>query len=91
MRQATAGEFEVAIREMEDLDNLSSFMRRMIEMRLQKETHASHFGEATERFIEACRNIANDTKSPRLAGLVKRLFEGTAIASELTPHSTAAI
>lgn len=91
MRQATAGDFEAAIREMEDLDKLRRFMRRMIEMRLQNETYASHFGEATERFVEACRTIASDTASPRLAGLVKRLFEGTALASELTPQRPAAI
>ena len=91
MRQATAEDFETAIREMDDLDNLHRFMRRMIEMRLQKGTYDSHFGGATERFVDACRTIASDTASPRLAGLVKRLFEGTALASELTPKQNAAI
>lgn len=91
MRQATAGDFETAIREMEDLDKLRRFMRRIIEMRLQKGTYDSHFGGATERFVEACRIIASDTASPRLAELVKRLFEGTALASELIPQQPAAI
>ena len=91
MRQATAGDFETAIREMEDLDKLRRFMRRMIEMRLQKGTYDSHFGSSTERFVEACRIIASDTTSPRLAELVKRLFEGTALASELIPQQPAAI
>lgn len=85
MSQATAGDFEAAIREMEDLDKLRRFMRRMIEMRLQKGTYDSHFGGATERFVDACRIIAGDTSSPRLAGLVKKLFESTALATELTP------
>lgn len=82
MKRATAADFEVAIREM-DLDKLRRFMRRMIEMRLQRQTYDPHFGAATERFVEACRAIANDGASPRLAGLIKRLFEGTSIASEL--------
>jgi hypothetical protein len=83
MRRATAADFEAAIRDMEDLDQLRSFMRRMIEMRFQRETFDPHFGSATERFIEACRTIANDATSPRLARLIKRLFEGTALAAEL--------
>ena len=82
MKRATAANFEVAIREMAP-DKLGRFMRRMIEMRLQRQTYDPHFGTATERFVEACRAIANDAASPRLAGLIKRLFEGTAIASEL--------
>lgn len=88
MRRATAKDFETAIREMEDLDKLRRFMRRMIEMRLQRETYDCHFGTATERFVEACRTIASDAASPRLASLIQRLFDGTALASELTPQST---
>lgn len=82
MKRATAADFEVAIREM-DLDKLRRFMRRMIEMRLQRQTYDPHFGAATQRFVEACRAIASDATSPRLSGLIKRLFEGTALASEL--------
>lgn len=85
MRRATASDFEAAIRDIEDLDQLRRFMRKMMEMRLQRETYDPHFGSATERFIEACRSIANDAASPRLAGLIKRLFEGTALAAELAP------
>jgi hypothetical protein len=85
MRQATAADFEAAIRNIVDLDQLRRFMRRMMEMRLQRQTYDPHFGTATERFVEACRTIANDTASPRLASLIKHLFEGTALASELSP------
>ncbi|MFA6310991.1 MAG: P-loop NTPase fold protein [Sterolibacterium sp.] len=90
MRRATAGDFEIAIREMEDLDKLRRFMRRMIEMRLQRATYDPHFGKATDHFVEACRTIANDTASPRLAGLIKRLFSRPTLASELAPqlHAT---
>lgn len=89
MKRATAADFELAIREM-DLDKLRRFMRRMIEMRLQRQNYVPHFGSATERFVEACRAIANDAASPRLAGLIKRLLDGTVIASELEEPREAA-
>lgn len=84
MKGATAADFESAIRNME-IEKLRRFMRRMIEMRLQRQTYDLHFGTATERFVEACRTIGNDPASSRLAGLIKRLFAGTALASELSP------
>ena len=83
LRQATAADFEAAIREMMDLDQLARFMHHMIRMRIDRETNDANFGTATERFVEACRAIAQDTASPRLASLVRRLFEGTPLASEL--------
>lgn len=90
MRQATAADFETAIRETEDLDEFRRFMQRMIEMRLRRATYDPHFGTATERFVEACRTITIDTESPRLAELIRRLFDGTTLASELGPQSHAA-
>lgn len=82
MKRGTAAEFETAIRTME-IDKLRRFMRRMIEMRLRRQTYDPHFGTATERFVEACRAIANDTESRRLGALIKRLFAETALASDL--------
>jgi len=90
LRRATAADFEATIREMEDLDKLRCFMRQMIKMRLQSATYDPHFGTATQRFVEACRAIANDAASPRLAGLVQRLFGGTPLAPEIAPQSHAA-
>lgn len=84
MKQATAADFEVAIRGM-DIETLRRFMRRMIEMRLQRATYDAHFGTATQHFVDACRAISNDSNSPRLAALIKRLFARTALAMELTP------
>lgn len=86
LRQATVADFEVTIREMEDLEKLRRFMRQMTKMRIQRATYDPHFGTATERFVEACRAIANDAASPRLACLVQRLF-GEPLASELAPQS----
>ncbi|MBS0343388.1 MAG: hypothetical protein JSS56_23025 [Proteobacteria bacterium] len=84
MKRATAGDFESAIRGM-DIEGLPKFMRRMIQMRLQRSTYDPHFGHATDRFMDACRTIANDQKpeSERLAKLMKRLFAKTALAAEL--------
>ncbi len=86
MQRATAADFEAAIRDIADLDNLRRFMRRMIEIRLKSGASDPHFGSAPECFMEACRNIANDVNSPRLAGLMRRLFESTTLASELEKH-----
>lgn len=89
MKRATAADFEAAIRGM-DVDELPKFMRRMIQMRLQRGTYDPHFGNATQRFMEACRAIANDQApaNARLAKLMHRLFEKTALASELNPPAT---
>ena len=83
MKRATASDFEAAIRGM-DIDKLRRFMRRMIEMRLQRTTYDSHFGTATQHFIDACRAISNDPNSPRLADLIKNLISRTALAAELS-------
>jgi hypothetical protein len=82
MKSATATDFELVIRNM-DIDQLRRFMRRMIEMCLQRQNYDQHFGGATEQFLEACKAIANDPNSSRLAGLIKRLFSGTVLASEI--------
>lgn len=86
MKRATAADFESAIRGM-SVDDLPKFMRRMIQMRLQRSTYDAHFGTATERFMEACRTITNDQApgSARLAKLMKRLFEKNALAADLNP------
>jgi hypothetical protein len=86
MKSATASDFESAIRNM-DIDKLKRFMRRMIDMRLQRQTFDPHFGTATDRFVEACRRISNDKTCSRLAGLIERLFAGAGLAFELaSPH-----
>lgn len=91
MKRATAADFESAIRNM-DIEHLPRFMRRMSQMRLQKGTYDSHFGQATDRFMEACRAIANDQSpaSARLSKLINRLFRGTALEAELNPPPAAA-
>lgn len=84
MKRATVANFDAEIRGME-IETLRRFMRRMIEMCLQRATYDAHFGTATQHFIDACRAISNDANSPRLAALIKRLFAGTELEAELTP------
>lgn len=84
MKRATVADFDTAIRGM-DIDTLRRFMRRMIEMCLQRKNYDAHFGTATQHFIDACRAISNDSNSPRLAALIKMLFARTSLAAELTP------
>jgi hypothetical protein len=88
MKRATTADFDAAIRGM-DIDTLRRFMRRMIEMRLERATYDAYFGNATQHFMDACRAISNDSNSPRLATLIKKLFASTALAEELTAPSGA--
>lgn len=81
MRAATVSDFESTIRTL-DVDDLRFFMRRMLEMCRQRQTYDSHFGMATERFVEACRNIAT-TDSTRLRALVERLFNDAGLSAEI--------
>lgn len=82
MKAATAADFESTIQSL-DVDDLRFFMRRMLEMRRQRQTYDLHFGMATERFVDACRNIANAPDSNRLGSLVKRLFNDARMNAEL--------
>lgn len=90
MKRATVADFDAAIRSLE-VDTLRRFMRRMIEMCLQRSTYDAHFGTATQHFLDACRAISSDSKSPRLAALINKLFAKTALAVELTPLTTAQV
>jgi len=90
LSRASVEDFEAAIRDMEDLRMLGKFMRQMIKMRINRAAYDPHFGTATEHFVQACRTIANDSSSPRLANLVMELFKKTSIESELStvPHTS---
>jgi hypothetical protein len=88
MKRATVADFDAAIRGME-IDKLRRFMRRMIEMCLQRATYDAHFGTAPQHFLDACRSISSDSNSPRLAALINKLFSKTALAVELTPSPAA--
>jgi hypothetical protein len=79
MRAATVADFETAIKTI-DTKSLRMFMRRMLEMTMQVGGYKDNFGHATDRFVEACKNIAIDPSSGRLGKLIKSLFANSKIS-----------
>ncbi|MEY9632916.1 hypothetical protein ABIF66_001145 [Bradyrhizobium japonicum] len=86
MKNATVEDFESTIRGL-GIDDFRVFIRRMLEMRIQRQAYEPHFGSATDRFVEACRNIAGAPNSGRLGSLIKHLFDDANIEAELTPQA----
>ncbi|MGF6696988.1 hypothetical protein OKW38_001600 [Paraburkholderia sp. MM5496-R1] len=86
MKTATAAEFESTIRSL-GIDDLRFFMRHLLEMRIQRQTYDPHFGSATDRFTEACRNIVSAPDSGRLGTLIKHLFKEANLGSEVDPSA----
>lgn len=89
MRNATVEDFESTIRSLE-ISDFRAFMRRMIEMRIHRQNYDVHFGPATDRFAEACKNIVSAPNSGRLGILIKGLFEGANIGAEVTTQANPA-
>lgn len=89
MKAATAADFEAAIRTI-DIKDLRMFMRRMLEMTMQPGGYRETFGHATDRFVEACKNIVQDPNSDRLGKLIKSLFT-TSKLSHLVESPIAAV
>jgi hypothetical protein len=89
MKNATVEDFESTIKGL-GIDDFRVFMRRMIEMRLNRQAYDTHFGPATDRFEEACRNIVSAPNSGRLGVLIKDLFGGANIGAELTFQANSA-
>lgn len=73
MKAATTADFETVIKTI-DIKGLRLFMRRMLEMTMQSGNYKSHFGHATDHFVEACKNIVEDPASGRLSKLIEHLF-----------------
>lgn len=84
MQRASTDDFESAIRSL-DADGLRTFMRHMITIVLRRKDYDQHFGQATDRFMDACRRIVNQPrgKSDRLPQVIRRSFEKTSLATEL--------
>ncbi|WP_027820547.1 P-loop NTPase fold protein, partial [Paraburkholderia bannensis] len=76
MRKATALDFEATIRGA-NMEDRSFFLRHMIRMRNERRNYDSHFGNATQRFVDACRAILSAPASDRLARLIRRVVAGT--------------
>lgn len=75
MQTASIDDFESAIRQAALVpDDFQKFIYDMLELCADKAANVSHFGSAMDNFTAACRRIAQDADSPRLARIVKRLF-----------------
>ncbi|GAC1610389.1 MAG: hypothetical protein NVS3B3_19050 [Aquirhabdus sp.] len=83
LEAASVKDFEDTIKTLE-VEDLRLFMSKFIEMRLQSQAYESHFGLAIKHFIEACRNISNDSNFKRLGELITILFEDARLGSELS-------
>ena len=81
LRNATTKDFENAIRGIQDPDRFRRFMIRMVQM-CQQPANYQCFGTATQRFMEACREIGNAPDSPRLAGIVRRVCGAAGLSLE---------
>jgi len=82
LKSAAVADFDLMIRTLE-IEDLRKFMRKMIEMRLNRAMYDEHFGSATDYFVDACKKIVIDSDSARLGKLVQRLFKDAGIAGEL--------
>ena len=88
LKSATVAEFDAIIRSS-DIKDMQVFMRKMLELTIQKDTYEHHFGSAMDRFVEACKNIAHDPKSSRLGKLIKGLFASAKLEALLEPSAAA--
>ena len=84
LKAATVQDFEAIIRTLE-VDDLRLFMCRFLEMCVQPGSYVQHFGTATNRFMDACKNIYDDPTVPRLAKLVETLFKSSKLEAHLAP------
>lgn len=90
MKAATVADFAAAIKTI-DIKGLRLFMRRMLEMTMQPGGYREHFGHATDRFAEACKNIAQDPNSGRLGRLIKKLFVDSKLSHLVEPPAAGAV
>ena len=82
LKSATVAEFESIIKTC-DIEDLRIFMRKMLELTMQKNNYETHFGSAMDHFVDACRNIAHDPHSGRLGKLMKSLFASSKLQALL--------
>ena len=82
LKASTAQDFESIIRTLE-VDDLRLFMCKFLDMCVHSENYIPHFGSATECFMDACRNIFNDSTVPRLGKLIEDLFKSSKLESHL--------
>lgn len=84
LRSASVQDFEMTIRSI-DTEQLKLFMYRFLDMCVHHTNYERDFGEATNNFIKACRNLCSDTNpdSRRLVALIKLLFKDANLEAAL--------
>lgn len=88
MKSATVQDFEVTIKSL-NAESLKLFMCRFLDMCVHRENYQQYFGNATDNFIAACRNLLADPNPGRLGGLIMMLFKDAKLENELNPPITA--
>ncbi|MBL0612266.1 hypothetical protein JD508_18735 [Aeromonas jandaei] len=83
LRSSTPNDFVVTIKSIENIDDLTRFMRRMMAFRIEHLTYEQYFGKAAENFMVACRELINDADNPRLAVVINNFFKDSSLKYEL--------
>lgn len=78
LKAATASDFELTIKTL-PAGALKLFMARFLDMHMNRKNFTTHFGNATDNFVEACRNLYADPKAGRLSNLILLLFRDAKI------------
>lgn len=88
MKRATAREFEDSMQSLKGND-FKLFMLKNLDILEHRATYEPHFGEASQRFLEACRSVVSTNANPRLARVVRQLFAESKVARALEPEGVA--
>lgn len=73
LKSATAHDMETIIR-TSAIQEMRLFMLKMLDLCINKNTYEKHFGSAMDNFVQACKNIIQDSRSGRLSKLITSLF-----------------
>ncbi len=84
LRSATVGDMEATILNS-SMEETKTFMIKMLDLCINKQNFEKHFGQASENFTQACRNIVQGQANPRLAKLIKMLFADSKLGDQLDP------
>jgi hypothetical protein len=84
MKSATPADYEAAILATTGAD-LKLLLLQSMDFFRNRGMYDSHFGGATQSFLEACRAIVAREQGSRIARLIRDLFRDAGIETELTP------
>lgn len=87
MKSTSVKDFEATIKSL-DPESLRFFMCHFLDMCLNWNNYETSFGSARDHFVEACRGICSESKSDRLAKLIRRIFKDAKLEGALDPSST---